>query len=129
MEGSRALLVHLVEVMMGDNFTKMFSVSALEVRKSLEQLIKVGVLAARRIYKIMKKDAGTRSRRSERVILPRRPDQVLKAIGAEQGRRILCVSFSVAIYAVEDRRVWQMFFKQFCKGHYTFTFLNCGQYL
>lgn len=66
MDVIRALVFHFVEDMTNNTFNKKFFVVALEVRLFLEWEIEVEVLAAKSIYQIMNKWAGTHSRSLEK---------------------------------------------------------------
>lgn len=95
MEVNRALIVHFVEFMTIDSFKKNVSVLALLVRHILEWAIRIDVSAGKCFYKIMKKTPDTCYKTLEKLMVARCSDQVMKEIGTEQVRHILCVSLSI----------------------------------
>lgn len=84
MELDRTHIVHFVEVMMADSFTKMFSVLALEVSPFLERVVKVNIPVVKSIYKINVDNTSTHSEFLEKLRFARSRNLVLKEIGNEQ---------------------------------------------
>lgn len=89
MEANRPVLVHFIEVVTTDTFTKKLSLLVLEVRYFLECVIKVAISGSKSICRVIKKKTDTSLKPMEKSVIVRSHDLALKEIGTEQNRHML----------------------------------------
>lgn len=86
MVANSALPVHFVEILTAERFRNKLLVPTLDMRSLLKLVPSVHVLAAKSIYEILKRKAGTRIRPSKKTMFARSSCRLLKEYAGEKVR-------------------------------------------